>query len=147
MNMTKRYVLKIKSLDKKWHDMDSVLLHASFQILTDFVERESPARRIDWSHSKETRWVWREIKDLYHWWKKERPKRHSPLYSKTLRKPPHRFEKIKGLNLSMLIEPDKKKYVAYYRSLSEHTRLEEKWLDEDRRCLHRLADVRPHLWT
>jgi hypothetical protein len=147
MSMTKRYVIKIKSLDKNWHDMDDVLLHASFQILIDFVEGERPDRHIDWSHSKETRWVWREIKGLYRWWKKERPKRNSPLYYKALRRPPHRFEKIKGLNASRLIEPDKKTYAAYYRALNRHTYLEKRWLDEDRRCLHRLANIRPYLWT
>jgi hypothetical protein len=34
--------LKIATLDKGWHDKDEVLLHAAFQLPTDFVEQEQP---------------------------------------------------------------------------------------------------------
>jgi hypothetical protein len=35
-------ILKINTLEKGWSDRDHLLLHASFQILVDFVEKESP---------------------------------------------------------------------------------------------------------
>ena len=38
--------LKIKTLEKGWHDKDEVLLHAAFQLLTDFVEQEKPEETI-----------------------------------------------------------------------------------------------------
>jgi hypothetical protein len=34
--------LKIETLDKGWQDRDEILLHAAFQVLVDFVEREHP---------------------------------------------------------------------------------------------------------
>ena len=33
-------VIKIKTLSRNFHDRDTVILHANFQILTDFVEQE-----------------------------------------------------------------------------------------------------------
>ncbi len=38
---------KIKTLGKGWHDKDEILLHAVFQVLTDFVEQEKPETIID----------------------------------------------------------------------------------------------------
>ena len=35
-------ILKISSLGNGWRDKDSVLLHACFQLLSDFVEQEIP---------------------------------------------------------------------------------------------------------
>ena len=40
--------LKITTLDKGWHDKDEVLLHAAFQLLADFVEKEQPEKIVDW---------------------------------------------------------------------------------------------------
>ena len=34
--------LKIHTLKKGWRDRDSIMLHAAFQILVDFVELEKP---------------------------------------------------------------------------------------------------------
>jgi len=34
--------LKIATLDKGWHNKDEVLLHAAFQLLANFVEKEQP---------------------------------------------------------------------------------------------------------
>lgn len=35
-------ILKIHTLDKGWCDKDYIMLHAAFQILVDFVEKEKP---------------------------------------------------------------------------------------------------------
>lgn len=35
-------VIKIKQLDRHWHDRDDVLFHAMFQVLCDFIEQEKP---------------------------------------------------------------------------------------------------------
>lgn len=43
--------LKITTLGKGWYDKDEILLHAAFQLLTDFIEQEQPERYIDWNHS------------------------------------------------------------------------------------------------
>jgi hypothetical protein len=139
--------LAIHTLEKGWHDSDEVLLHAAFQILVDFVEKERPDKIIDWSHDEIHRRVWKEIRELYRWWKEKRPARKSPLDDEKLGVPSLRFKKIPGSEMRELVRPDKKKYAAYYRAMRRHTQLEEKWHEEDQRNLHRLIEIRAYLWT
>ncbi len=139
--------LKIHTLEKGWCDKDEVLLHAAFQLLTDFIEKEKPETIIDWNADELQKKTWKEIKLLYNWWKKERPARKSPLEDKRLKHPPWKFKKIPGSDLREMVEPDKKKYANYYRALEEHWKLEQKWEKEDQRNLHRLINIRKFLWT
>ena len=138
--------LKIPTLKKGWHDKDEILLHAAFQLLVDFIEKEHP-ERIDWNAQKKHKQAWRGIKSLYKWWKEKRPARHSPLDDKKLLKPPLKFKKIPGSEFSQLVQPDRKKYAAYYRAMKRDGRLEKQWHEEDQRNLHRLIEVRGFLWT
>jgi hypothetical protein len=139
--------ITIRTLRPGWHDKDEVMLHAVFQLLADFVEQESPDRHIDWSHNAVHRRAWKEIRDLYQWWKKKRPARRSPLDTKKIAQPPLRFEKIAGTKFHRLVTPDKKKYAAYYQALKQHARLEQQRRNEDQRNLHRLINIREFLWT
>ena len=139
--------LTIHTLRAGWHDRDEVMLHAAFQLLADFVEQEFPDRHIDWSYDAVHRRAWKEIRDLYQWWTRRRPSRRGPLDSKKITKPPLRFEKVAGTKLSRMVTPDKKRYAAYYRALSQDIRLEQKWRNEDQRNLHRLINIREFLWT
>ena len=43
-----KYV-RIHTLEKGWHDRDNILLHAAFQILVDFVDKERPDETINWN--------------------------------------------------------------------------------------------------
>ncbi len=46
-NSSMKY-LKIHTLNKgEWYDRDTILLHAAFQILTDFIEQEKPEKIVD----------------------------------------------------------------------------------------------------
>ncbi|MEA1877838.1 MAG: hypothetical protein U9N86_13355 [Bacteroidota bacterium] len=139
--------LKIHSLEKGWHDKDEILMHASFQLLVDFVEQEKPDKIIDWQadelHSK----AWKEIQLLYKWWKKERKTRKDPLDDKRIKHPPLKLEKIPESDMCRMVEPDRKKYARYYQALKKSWKLELKWEEEDQRNLHRLIDIRKFLWT
>lgn len=84
-------LLKLRSLPDQWIDKDQLILHAAFQLLQDFVEREK-AERIAWNHDSRSAKAWREIRSLYRWWKKIRPDRRSPLDARGLKKPPMRFK-------------------------------------------------------
>ena len=140
--------LKINTLrGGSWHDKDKILLHAAFQLLVDYVEQEQPAKRIDWSADARHRKAWKEIMSLYRWWKKERPKRKSVLDRKNIKRPAYKTEKISGKNARKLIRPDWKKYAAYYRLLDLCQRQKTKWAADDLKNLHRLIDIREHLWT
>ena len=72
---------------------------------------------------------------------------NSPLDDKKLIKPPLKFKKIPGSKFSQLVEPDRKKYTAYYRAVKRDGWLEKQWYEEDQRNLHRLIEVRGFLWT
>ncbi len=62
-------ILKIESLSDDWCDKDVVILHACFQLLKDFVEKEKEIiEQIDWKHDKETENAKAEIDFLYNWW-------------------------------------------------------------------------------
>jgi len=139
--------LKIHTLEKGWCDKDYIMLHAAFQVLVDFVEKEKPGERIDWSWDATHRRAWKEIMSLYKWWKKERPARKDPLDDKRIKHSPMKFEKISGSDLSRMIEPDKKKYAKYYQALKKSWKLDLKWEKKDQRNLHRLIEIRKFLWT
>ena len=140
-------ILKIDSLDKGWSDKDNVMLHAAFQLLIDFVEKERPGERMDWSASPEFKHAWKEILSLYRWWTQTRPARKGPLHDKTLRKPPIRWKKVPRSNCRQLIHYNKTKYPEYRKAQAKQSRLEKEWEEEDQRNLHRLVDIRGFLWT
>ncbi len=90
--------LKINSLTNGWCDKDHVLLHACFQLLSDFVEQEIPkypfinwniptdkmnfvirdinfdAGNTDEVNSADTRNVKTEFEELYAWWQEWKKK-------------------------------------------------------------------------
>jgi len=139
--------ISIATLNRKWHDTDEVLLHAAFQLLVDFVEKERPDKVTDWSSDEVHRQAWKEIKRLYRWWKHVRPTRRSPLDDKKMKRPPLKRKKVIGSKYIELVQPDRKKYSEYYTALRRHTKLEVKWYEEDQLNLHKLIDVRKFLWT
>lgn len=59
-----------------WYDADEVILHASFQALVDFIEKENPSENRKYDPEKEAieHQRWNEIRMLYKWWTKERIK-------------------------------------------------------------------------
>jgi len=61
--------LNITTLDGKWSDKDNVMLHACFQLLTDFVEQEIANDIADWQHDDAHSNARKEIDELYAWWK------------------------------------------------------------------------------
>ena len=139
--------IKITTLEKGWHDKDEVLLHAVFQLLVDFVEKECPDKLVDWSSDEAHRQAWKEINRLYHWWKDIRPTRCSLLEDNKISRPPLKKKKISGSEYHEIIQPDRKKYSKYYAALRRHVRLETRWFEEDQLNLHKLIEVRKFLWT
>ena len=136
--------LKILTLTKgQWYDRDTILLHAAFQVLADFMEQERPAAIVDWEHDEVHRNAWRELAQLYRWWKEERPQRHDPLDD--VPSPTDAAYQI--LDSGQMIFPDRAKYPEYYAARDRSQALETAWFEEDQRQLHRLIDVRTFLWT
>jgi exonuclease III len=81
---TKDYTVVKTGMHNVYHDAPDTLLHAAFQILVDFVEKEKALEVIHWHFTYEERQaepalvgpdyyaemahVGNEIKDLYEWW-------------------------------------------------------------------------------
>jgi len=68
-------ILKITTLNeakKSWVDRDMIMLHACFQLLTDFIEKENGLEHINYEIHKE---IIDEAKYLYDWWKSLPPGR------------------------------------------------------------------------
>ena len=71
-------ILEIRTLGEGWCDKDHVLLHACFQLLTDFVEKEMLANAYpDWNYDEEIKNARKEIEELYNWWQEYRDKDES----------------------------------------------------------------------
>jgi hypothetical protein len=68
-NMEPGNILKIETLSEEWRDKDSVMLHACFQLLKDFVEKEDVGHmRNNWNMDEEHKAAKTEIDELYNWW-------------------------------------------------------------------------------
>lgn len=67
--------LGIKTLpdENDWLDADTVMLHACFQILTNYIEIEKGLEVISYEFHKD---FVDEINALYDWWKERRKKVH-----------------------------------------------------------------------
>ena len=136
--------LKLHTLTKgQWYDRDTLLLHAAFQVLVDFIEQERPDEIVDWEHDELHRNAWNELSQLYRWWKEERPQRRDPMDD--VASPPQ--EEYRFLEGGQMTFPDREKYPEYYAAMDRSNTLENEWYEEDQRQLHRLIDVRPFLWT
>lgn len=65
----KRYnVLKIKSLPCTWTDRDHIMIHAMFQVLSDFIEKEDPDNHFHPTESEFSK-ISNKMHDLLDWWK------------------------------------------------------------------------------
>lgn len=63
-------LLHMSTLTEGWCDKDHVLLHACFQLITDFVEKElAESWWIHWDQDEDHAAAKKEIDILYAWWK------------------------------------------------------------------------------
>jgi len=140
-------ILKIQTLEKGGSHKDTVMLHAAFQLLVDFIEQEKPGERVDWNSSPERKDAWREMNALYKWWTQTRPARKDPLLEKGLKCPPMRWKKLPGSGCRQLMDYDRDKYPDFHKAVKQQRSLEKKWGFEDQKNFHRLVNIRGFLWT
>jgi hypothetical protein len=113
----------IRTLAPDYHDKDEIFIHACFQLLVDWVERE---KGLEWwdpdGHAHEG--AHKEMKVLYDWWTQERPKRYID--------PPESFLLTGGGSIE---------------ESNNTTYLDDVWEVEDQRRLEALVKYRGYLWT
>lgn len=127
---------------KGMYDPDELLLHANFQILVDFIDKENPGDTIDWSCDNEHKAIWKEIVALYKWWTEERIEREKldPLNNKDVKKPDL-------TNVDNFLNYDREEYKEFEEACQESAELELAWYKEDTENLLRLIKIREWLWT
>ena len=144
-----------------YYERDVILLHACFQILVDFIEKEKPHKitedQISRGECEQEIWNLRRQKDdqdeafdLYDWWVNRRSLRKDPIMKDGISSPPILFEPIEvnGVKYSKMIDNSKNpKYKDWYDVVKESARLEADIVEEDQRNLHKLIDIRSYLWT
>jgi len=84
--------------------------------------------------------------DLYRWWKVERPRRVTLMDLLKDVPQPSRIETTM-IDGECMYTPDRERYPEYYSAMTEYTRLENDYYDEDQANLHRLVSVREYMWT
>ncbi len=151
---TERHHVVHTGLRPGYYDADYLLLHASFRLLKDFVEKEKPFDHIDWNASPDQAHAGREIRQLYHWWTEIRTNRRDPVNELPDEKCPDVFEfEYKDESGLMVIADERirklreEKYPEHEKAFHESIALETAYFEEDQNNLKRLVDVRPYLWT
>ncbi len=159
--------INIKSIGGSYCEPDVKLLHANFQILVDFVEKEwkvftstDLVKKIihkeeisedtpEWclEQVKEQNKTNREIFNLYLWWKHRESSRIDVLDNIPEEiKPIHEFvpcEDRSGCSTMVNRNPRPE----YEKLLRQSMQQDEDWRTEDQDMLHKLIDLRPNLWT
>lgn len=137
--------LKLPGLEAgEWCEWYAMMIEACFQILVDYMEKDRP-EIIDWyrgCHGKQ----WAEMVSLYMWWKYTRPYRRTPLddYCVSPGFEDHKpFVERPDGHYAFVKNPDP----AWGDACDDQRRLDEEYEAEDQRNLHRLIDVRMHLWA
>jgi hypothetical protein len=144
--------VEIRSLKPGYYDADHRILHASFQLLKDFVEREKPFDRIDWDHDEGHRNAASEIRALYHWWTVDYPSRSNLVDQVPDSERPHGFSDWSTANGGAFYGPKEAKlseitYPKYHAALKLQWDREAQWEREEEENLCRLAKIRRFLWT
>ena len=155
--------IRCRELPHTWSDRRTLLLHASFQILTDFIDGECSPGHVEWygdyPHLVEVNGVMKnvmnEMKELYFWWNtvylKEYPKRMDGLWD-AVDGPKMLCVEFEGMSphiagkLEFVHENDETR--AVYKALMNEINETERLMDEKaEEMLKRLAAVRLWMWT
>lgn len=128
--LRKHHIVKTKLNPWGWHDTDERLLHASMELLIQFIKNEDPFEVVDWDHTKEFRDVAKTIKEIEKWWKN---------YPNRLKE----IDKVTNTWYKLNCKKDKKQN-EYFKNINK---LEKKLQDEEQKMLKKLIDIRQYLWT
>jgi hypothetical protein len=132
-------------LDNKWQEYDELLLHAAFQVLVDFLEKDH-VDIVNWDGMPDTKKAWAEMQSLYKWWTKDRPnrKRREPSRGKGVKMP--KLVPVKDKNGFWTFDKSRKYdlWRRYCKNIGDFETLCEQ---EDQENLKRLVDIRRFLWV
>lgn len=157
--------IRCRHLPNTWCDRRSILLHASFEILTQFIDNECSPGHVEWfgewSNQVEVNGVMENVMDemleLYNWWNtvylKEYPKMTEDLWAVAEKCSPKLhcvpYENMPDNMAGKLVteyEDDEQRDA--YKTVMQKMHETEKIMDEKaEEMLKRLAAVRLWMWT
>jgi len=89
--------LEISTLEDEYCDQRALIAHAAFQCLVDFIELEHAENRIIWDDDESHKEAWKEIIDLYNWWKLNNTREEfEDVYYEELQTNLHRLIDVRG---------------------------------------------------
>jgi len=155
--------IRCRHLPHTWSDRRTLLLHASFQILTDFIDKECSPGHVEWygdcCHQVEVNDVMEnvmdEMKELYWWWnvvhEQSYPAKCDELWEiagecspKMLSKPMEGMDDFVELVMEYEDDEQRDKYTAVTKEIRD---LEQYMDEQSEAMLKRLAAVRLWMWT
>jgi len=142
----------MRYLEPGYYDADEILIHATFQTLCNFIEKEKPEEIIDWESDLEHKRIWNEMTTLYNWWTKDRFQRDSqnPILQSNVCAPEMEFVPLPGeeeystMKFIYKTPEDKEKWEGACKEADEW---EQRCEQEDTDNLIRLIKIRKHMWT
>lgn len=139
------HIIKPKTLEPAYHNEYDLILHASFHVLTEFVEYEEKEGIVDWRGTPEHSEFWDEAHRLVYWWKHIRPYREDWLE----RDYPYPDGPIGSKKMWVLY--DKYKHTDEYKEWSRISKIRQKYEKQfeidDESYLIRLTKIRMFLWN
>jgi len=154
------HVLKLNYLKPGYHDADTILIHAMFQSLVNFIELEKPDEIVAWDADPEHKHAWEEINELYNWWidRQDREK-DNPLFQPDIKSPNMKFtptgekyldpisKKEEGTSRMDFVHESKEAEEKWEKACEDCTVWEKKCYDEDAEMMARLINIRSFMWT
>ncbi len=135
-------------LEPGWHDVDKRMLHGCFELLNEFIEKDSGFKYIDWNSSEETEQVYKEMMSLYEWWNVTRKFRDRYDPTNWVKEPTMGFERIDTKSSKVIWEGlSDSEMKEWDRAIKKSMELHAKWNQEDEDNLVRLIKIRPYLWA
>ena len=156
----RHHVLKMQYLNPGWHDMDEVIVHAMFQTLCDFIEKEKPWETVNWRSDEHHSKAWDEMMYLYSWWKYRCLKRddENPLFKDGVVSPEMKFtptgekhfnpvtKKEEEFSRMDFVHKSKEDEEKWNKACKESSEWEDKCNKEDEEMMIRLIKVRGYMW-
>ena len=147
----RRLIIHTLTSGPDWNKGETIL-HAAFQLLTDYIEVECPRYPLAYDLNPHLAVAKVEMDDLYNWWKVERPRR--PTLDDRLEGVP---QPTLAEHMVLITEGEdagdyeyvsrKDEYPDYYAILLAEKDFEAAYYEEDQQNLKRLIAVREFMWT
>jgi hypothetical protein len=154
------HVLKLEYLNPGYHDADEILIHAMFQSLCNFIEKEKPDEIVDWNSDPEHKHAWEEMQEMYNWWKERKNReKHNPLLGPDVKSPDFKFtptdekiinpinQKEESTSTMEFVHDSKEAEERWEKACIDFDKWEEKCNKEDEENMIRLIKIRSFMWT